>query len=189
MNPPCGSPLSEEVLTEYWARELEGEREAAVEEHLFHCTDCGMRLKTLAALGAGVVTLAREGRISGIISRALLNLLQREGVTVRLYTVSPGETIPCAVFPNDDVVVLAMRADLTNVDTISLRVTGPDDMPFSEALDVPMPPGASDVLWATPGTVVREMPSTRLHLTLQSPERSEVLGEYTLEHRAQPEPS
>jgi hypothetical protein len=185
MNPPCASPLSEEVLTEYWARELEGEREAAVEEHLFHCSDCGMRLKMLAAMGAGVVTLAREGRISGIISRALLNLLQREGVNVRLYTVSPGETIPCAVFPDDDVVVLVMRADLTDVDTVNLSVTGPDDMPFGEALDVPMPPGASDVLWATPGSVVREMPSTQLRLTLRSPERAEVLGEYFLEHQVQ----
>jgi hypothetical protein len=185
VNPPCASPLSEEVLTEYWARELEGEREAAVEEHLFHCSDCGMRLKTLAALGTGVVALAREGRVSGIISRALLNLLQREGVNVRLYSVSPGETIPCAVFPNDDVVVLSMRADLTDVDTVSLKVTGPGDAPFAEALDVPIPPDALDVLWATPGAVVRDMPSTRLRLTLHASERAEVLGEYAVEHHAQ----
>ena len=182
----CASPLSEQVLTEYWACEFEDEREAAVEEHLFQCSDCGMRLKTLAALGAGVVALARQGRISGIISRALLNLLQREGVNVRLYTVSPGETIPCAVFPNDDVVVLSMRADLTGVNTVSLRVTGPGGVPFGEAVDAPMPPGASDVLWATPGAVVREMPSTRLRLTLHTSERPETLGEYVLEHRAQP---
>ncbi len=161
-------------------------REAAVEEHLFNCADCGTRLKTLAAMGAGVVQLARQGRISGVISRALLNLLQSESVNVRLYTVSPGETIPCAVFPDDDVVVLSMRADLTDVDTVSVRVTGPDDMPFGEALDVPIPPGTSEVLWATPGTVVRAMPSTRLQLTLRAPERSAALGEYVLDHHAQP---
>ena len=186
MRQQCASPLSEEVLTEYWARELEGEREAAVEEHLFNCSDCGTRLKTLAAMGAGVVELARQGRISGIISRALVNLLQSESVNVRLYTVSPGETIPCAVFPDDDMVVLSMRADLTDVDTVNLRVTGPDDMPFGEALDVPIPPGSSEVLWATPGVIVRAMPSTRLQLTLQAPGRSAALGEYVLDHHAQP---
>lgn len=185
MKVPCASPLSEDVLTEYWARELEDEREAAVEEHLFNCSDCGTRLKTLAAMGAGVVELARQGRLSGIISRALLNLLQSENVHVRLYTVSPGETIPCAIFPDDDMVVLSMRADLTDVDTVSLWVTGPDDMPLGEAVDVPIPPGSSEVLWATPGTVVRGMPSTRLRLTLRAPERSEALGEYVLDHQAQ----
>src|SRR5204862_6882797 len=124
MKVQCASPLSEEVLTEYWTRELEGEREAAVEEHLFNCSDCGTRLKTLAAMGAGVVELARQGRVSGIISRPLLNLLQSENVNVRLYTVSPVETIPCAIYPDDDIVVLSMHADLTDVETVDLQVTG-----------------------------------------------------------------
>ena len=186
MTAPCESPLTDDQLAEYWAHDLAPDGEAAVEEHLFTCATCSARLETLSALGTGVAALARQGRIAGIISRALLNQLQHEGVRVRYYSVSPGETIPCAVFPGDDLVVLSMRVDLTGVESVNLQVTGPDDRPLGQAQDVPVPSSGADVLWATPGAAVRAMPSTRLQLTLLAPGRSAALGEYVLEHHAQP---
>ena len=101
-----------------------------VEEHLFACGDCSARLDQMAALGAGLATLVRQGRVSGIVSRAILNRLQRDGVRVRMFWLAPGETVPCAVFPGDDVIVTALRADFSGVDTVTLSVTGPDDSPL-----------------------------------------------------------
>ena len=121
-----------------------------VEEHLFACGDCSARLQQMAALGAGLATLVRQGRVSGIVSRAILNRLQRDGVHVRMFSLLPGETVPCAVFPGDDLIVTSLRADFSGVDAVTLSVTGPGDSPFSRYDDVPVSGPGGEVLWATP---------------------------------------
>jgi len=184
MTARCDSPIDDQTLVDYWIRDISDEEAQRVEEHLFSCAPCAARLESMASLDASIRTLARQGRVSGIISRALLNRLQREGVRVRLYALSPGETVPCAIFPGDDLVVTALRANLAGLDTVALKVTGPGDAPFGELDDVPISGQEGEVLWATPGTFVRRMPSTRLHLTLTGGGDRRVLGEYVLDHSA-----
>ena len=185
MSVECTSPIADETLADYWTGDLEAPAAAAVEEHVFACSSCARRLDAVASLGEGLASLARQGRISGVISHALLNRLQRDGVTVRFYALSPGETVPCAVFPGDDVVVVAMRADLSGVRTVNLLAAGPGDVTFANLSDVPVS-SQYDVLWATPGAAIRQMPSQRVRLTLRSAEREGVLGEYVLDHSATP---
>src|SRR5262245_42941402 len=128
---PCQAPIPERTLFDYWAGDLpDGDEMNRVEEHLFACGDCSARLDQMAALGAGLAALVRQGRVSGIVSRAILNRLQRDGAHVRMFWLAPGETVPCAVFPGDDVVVTALRADFSGVDAVTLSVAGPDDVPF-----------------------------------------------------------
>ena len=99
----CQAPIPDGTLLDYWAHDLpDGVETDQVEEHLFACGDCSARLHGLAALGPGLATLVRQGRVSGSVSRALLNRMQREGIHIRLYSLAPGETVPCAVFPGDD---------------------------------------------------------------------------------------
>jgi hypothetical protein len=185
MMPRCQAPIPEGTLLDYWARDLAGGDETdRVEEHLFACGECSARLHRLAALGPGLAVLARQGRISGIVSRALLNRLQRDGIHVRLYSLAPGETVPCAVFPGDDLVVTALRADFSGVDAVTLSVTGPGDAPFSQLEDVPVSGPDAEVFWATPAVFVRRMPSTRLQLTLASADTGAELGRYVLDHSA-----
>ena len=188
MTQKCRAPISDAILLDYWARDLsDGGETDGVEDHLFACSECTARLQGLAELGTGLATLVRLGRVSGIVSRALLNRMQRDGVHVRMYSLAPGETVPCAVFPGDDLIVTALRADFTSVETVSLSVTGSGDSPFRQYDSVPAPPPAGEILWATPAAVVREMPSMRLQLTLASvgATRAE-LGRYVLEHTASP---
>ena len=180
MTPGCASPIAGERLLDYWAGDLPDAESAAVEEHLFACAECTAGLETIASLGGGVAALARQGRISGIISRAMLNKLQRDGVRVRQFTLEPGETVPCAAYPGDDVVVTSLNANLSGVQSVSLRVTGPGDTLFGAIDDIPVSAAATGVLWVTPGAFVRSMPSTQLRLTLSSGDA--VLGEYVLEH-------
>jgi len=180
----CKAPIPEEALLDYWARDVAGGDETErVEEHLFACSDCSARLHHLAALGAGLATLVRQGRVSGIVSRAIINRLQRDGVHVRMFSLWPGETVPCAVFPGDDLVVTALRADFSGVDAVTLSVTGPGDSPIAQFEDVPVPGPGGEVLWVTPAAVVHEMPSMRLELTLASAGATRAeLGRYVLEH-------
>jgi hypothetical protein len=189
--PRCQAQIPDGTLLDYWARDLADDAETdRIEEHLFACGDCSAHLHLLAALGTGLATLARQGRVSGIVSRALLNRMQRDGMNVRMYSLVPGETVPCAVFPSDDLVVAALRADFSGVDTVTLSVTGPGGSPRGEIDDVPVSGPDGEVFWATPAAVVRQMPSMRLELTLASAvaPRAE-LGRYVLDHSASTPPA
>ena len=187
---PCPAPVPDATLLDYWAGDLlDGDEMNRVEEHLFACGDCSARLDQMAALGAGLATLVRQGRMSGFVSRAILNRLQRDGVRVRMFWLAPGETVPCAVFPGDDVIVTALRADFSGVETVTLSVTGPDDSPFGRYDDVPVPGPRGEVLWATPAALVQQLPSMRLELTLTSTGAAPTeLGRYVLDHAASPPP-
>ena len=184
MMPGCQAPIPDLTLLDYWARDLsDGNETERVEEHLFACGDCSARLHSLAALGPGLATLVRQGRISGVVSRALLNRMQRDGIRVRMYSLVPGETVPCAVFPGDDLVVAALRADFSGVDAVTLSVSGPGDSPLSQLDNVPVSGPDAEVFWATPAAVVRRMTSMRLQLTLASAGATRAeLGRYVLDH-------
>jgi hypothetical protein len=186
----CQSPISDGTLLDYWARDLSDDDETTrVEEHLFACGDCSARLQEMASLGAGLTTLVRQGRVSGIVSRALLNRMQRDGLHVRMYSLTPGETVPCSVFPGDDLVVTALRADFSAVESVSLSVMGPGDSPFSRIENVPLSKPDDELFWAMPAAVVRQMPSMRLELTLVSADATRAeLGRYVLEHSASTPP-
>jgi hypothetical protein len=181
----CQAPIPEETLLDYWTHDLDGAGLDGVEEHLFTCGDCSARLNQLAALGTGVAALVRQGRVAGIVSRAMLNRLQRDGVHVRMFWLSPGETVPCAVFPGDDLVVTALKADFSGVDAVTLSISGPDRSSFGQYDDVPVAGLGGELLWATPAAVVQQMPSMRLQLTLTSAAATHPeLGRYVLEHTA-----
>lgn len=186
--PGCSAPIHDGTLIDYWVRDVADPGESdRVEEHLLACADCSARLQRLASLGAGLAALARQGRVTGIVSRAVLNRMQRDGVAVRLFTVAPGESVPCAVFPADDVVVAALRADFSAVDAVNLSVTGPGDSSLLEADDVPVSARDGEVLWALPAAAVRQFPSMRLQLSLRSAGATPTeLGRYVLDHSASP---
>ena len=107
-----------------------------------------------------------------------------------MYWLAPGETVPCAVYPGDDVVVTALRADFSGVETVSLVVTGPDDSLFGRVDDVPVSGARGELLWANPAALLNRMPSIRLQLTLTSSGAAPVeLGRYVLEHSATTAPA
>ena len=183
MTTRCDAPVSDDDLLDYWTAAITGTDAERIEEHLFACGGCGARLDAMASLGAGLAALVRRGRVSGIVSRSLLNRIQRDGGQVRLYTISPGESVPCAAFPGDDLLVVSLRANFAGSGTINLSVTGPGEAPVGYVADVPVTGTDVEILWATPGDTVRRMASTRLRLTLTSDAPGgPVLGEYELDH-------
>jgi hypothetical protein len=187
MTTRCDAPASDDDLLDYWTGAMPGTDADRMEEHFFSCGECAARLGAMVSLGTGLATLVRRGRVSGVVSRSLLNRLQRDGVHVRQFTVWPGETVPCAAFPGDDLLVVALHADFAGAETVNLSVTGPEDASFRYMGDVPIAGAEREILWATPGADVRRMPSARLRLTLTSGRPgAPVLGEYELDHTAVP---
>jgi hypothetical protein len=187
MTPGCPAPVPEDDLLDYWTDAIAGRDAERIEAHLFACGECTARLEAMALLGAGLAELVRRGQVTGIVSRSLLNRMQRDGVQVRLFSLSPGERVPCAAFPADDLLVVSLRADLAAVDAVTLSVTGGDNAMIGRIPDIPVSRRDGEILWATPGDSVRRMPSTRLRLTLTSDAAgAAVLGVYELDHTALP---
>lgn len=181
----CNAPLSDETLLGYWVCDTSADETDQIEKHLFECAECTARLEQTASFGMGLKDLVRQGRLSGMVSRALLNRLQRDGLNLRLYSLAPGETVPCTVFPGDDLVAASLHADFSGVRSVSLSVIGPDSSTLGEFNDVPVSGADGELVWALPAALVRQFPSQRLRLTLTSTDLDRaVLGEYVLEHSA-----
>ena len=181
----CNAPLSDETLVGYWLYEPSTDETDQIEKHLFECAECAARLEPTASFGMGIKDLVRQGRISGIVSRALVNHLQRDGLNLRLYSLAPGDTVPCTIFPGDDLVAASLHADFSGVRSVSLSVTGPDSSTLGQFDDVPVSEADAELVWALPASLLRQFPSTQLRLTLTSTGQDRaVLGEYVLDHSA-----
>jgi hypothetical protein len=178
----CLNPIADETAVDYWSGGLPAEQSEAVEEHVFSCATCAARLEAVVSMADGVASLARQGRVSGIIARATLNQLQRDGVRVRIYAVAPGDVVPCAVFPDDDLVVTSIRGDFAGLEAVTLSVSGSTPMSGLVLEDVPVSATEGELLWATPGALIRQMPTSTVTLTVTAGGRR--IGEYVLDHTA-----
>lgn len=184
MTAACVTPIADETMVDYWSGGLPPQQSEAIEEHVFSCAACAVRLEAVASMAAGITSLARQGRVSGIISRATLNQLQRDGVRVRVYSLRPGDVVPCAIFPHDDLVVVSLRGDFAGADAVTISVTG--STPSGVVLeDVPVPPAEGELLWATPGSLIRQIPTSRVTLTVTAGgANGRRISEYVLDHTA-----
>ncbi len=183
--PPCPTPIPNETMVDYWSGGLSASESEALEEHVFGCAACAARLGEVAALAAGITSLARRGHLSGLISRATLNQLQHDGVRVRIYSLMPGDVVPCAVFPDDDLVVTSLRGDFAGVDAVTLSVTAAAPLAGVVLQDVPVSAAEGELLWATPGALIRQMPTSRVTLTVTAGhDGGRSIGAYVLDHTA-----
>jgi hypothetical protein len=183
----CAAPIEDALLVDYWIRSLPESASEAIEDHVFTCTACAARLEALVSMASTVASLVRQGRFAGMISRATLNQLQHDGLRARIYSLSPGDTVPCAVFPEDDLVVTALRGDFTGIDAVTVVVAAPVEGPLSKVVldDVPVMAAQGELLWAAPASVIRQMPTSRVTLTVSVGSASgRRIGEYVLDHGA-----
>jgi anti-sigma factor RsiW len=178
----CATPIPDADIAEYWSGELPADAAGRLEDHLFSCDLCARRVAEGEALLDAVRAVVRGGRFNAVVTDAVLNRLAREGVRVRSYTLEPGSTLACAVFPEDDLVVTRLRADMTGVDTVDIVMNHPNHAAGRSA--VPVEPGRTEVVYVISAAVLQQLPSATVHLTMTaaSGAESRVLGEYILEH-------
>jgi hypothetical protein len=180
----CPAPLGFAEVVDYWAGELTPTDEGRIEEHVFTCTDCARELAAAEALTRGITAVAREGRLHSVVTDAILNRLAADGVRIRTYTLEGSGIVPCAVWADDDLVVSRIRADFTNVDSVTIVTRQASGEEISRVSDIAVRPGQREILNAFSAAHLRKLPPTRVRVIVmrQIGGGEQPLAEYTLEH-------
>jgi anti-sigma factor RsiW len=170
-------------LTDYAAGELPEAEAAAIEDHLFSCADCGARAAQFDALLRAIRPAVGSAAVGGFVTDAVLNRLAREGVRVRSYALSPGAIVPCAVWDEDELMALRLRADFGSASefTLSQRIAGAE---ISRATGEVAASSQGEIIYAIPATWVRQLPVVEIEVLLIAHEGGEErpIGSYTLVH-------
>jgi hypothetical protein len=189
-HPSCGTPLSIEVLGDYWAGDIASGEEERLEEHLLSCDACSRRLREVADLAGSVLTIARSGVLRAVVSDAWLDRLSRSGLHVRRYDVAPGGSLACTVTPQDDLVTARLSAPLADALHVDLVLCDSAGIELERVRDVPHGPSAKTITVIEPIDLLRRLPESVLRMKLVSLEEGgeRLLGEYTFNHTPTPHP-
>jgi anti-sigma factor RsiW len=183
MKVPACERLALSDLADYAAGELPDGEAAAIEEHLFSCADCGARAAELEGLARAIGEAVASAEVGGFVTDAVLNRLARDGVRVRTYTLAPGAVVPCAVWEDDELMALRLRADFGGARefTISQRLAGAE---VSRVRGEAAPGPHGEIIFAQPAAWVRQLPVARVEVVLATTEggAEREIGSYTLVH-------
>lgn len=170
-------------LTDLAAGDLPDAEAAALEEHLFACAACGARAAEFDALVSTIGSAVRAGEVGGFVTEAVLNRLARDGVRLRMFTLTPDAVVPCAVWDEDELMALRLRGEFGGADVVTLtQSVGGIEVRRATARPTTGSPG--ELIFAQPAAVIRELPATQLdiRLTVSDGDRDRPVGRYTLLH-------
>jgi hypothetical protein len=174
----CTSPISFETLADLWSGDLHADETSAAEAHIFACDTCAAASERLGALVS-----ALRGAIPPVISHARRDRLVEEGVRIHVTPVEAG-TPTSATFAHDlDVLIHALRADLTGVEQVDVEILTPNGDLIIVLPHVPFDVARGEVLiacqrhyeYAFPGD-----PTFRLHSVTAGSRRE--IGSYLVRH-------
>jgi anti-sigma factor RsiW len=170
-------------LVDYAAGDLPEAEVAAIEEHLFSCADCGARAAEFDALARAIAPAVRSGEVGGFVTDAVMNQLAREGIRVRTFALSPGAAVPCAVWDDDEVIAMRLRADFGGASefTLAQRIAGSEVI---RATGQVVPSSHGELIYALSASWVRQLAAVDLEVILSAHEGGEErpIGSYTLMH-------
>ena len=170
-------------LTDYAAGELSDTEAAGIEEHLFSCAECAARAAELDALVRAIPPAVRSAQVGGFVTDDVLNRLARDGVHVRTFVLSPGAVVPCAVWEDDEVMVLRLRANFAGASevTMSQRIAGNEVVRSTGHVAAGSP---GEMIYTLSAAWVRQLPVVNVEVLLTAHEEGEerTIGSYTLVH-------
>jgi len=179
--PGCERSLGD--LIDYAAGELSGDEAAAVETHLFSCAECAKRAAEVDALIGAIHRAVGSGEVGGFVTDDVLNRLARDGVRVRSFALSPGAVVPCAVWEDDELMVLRLGGEFggSSEFTMTQHVAGNEVVRVTAQVAV-SPHG--ELVYTIPAVWVRQMPVVDVEVLLTAHEDGEErqVGSYTLVH-------
>ena len=180
----CAAPLAMEALLDYWTGEIPAAHADAIEEHVFGCKTCAGRLSELEALVASVRRLTEAGRFRAAVAPSVVHLLAARGLRIRTFRPRPGETIPCGLAPDDELLVGRLPVDLRGVARVDLAVCDERWAERERLADVPFDRGRSEVVIAerVDRPELRTVNVLRLRLLAIEPAGERELGTYALAH-------
>ncbi len=169
------------TLVAYWLGELDEAREASLEQHYLGCGECSARLAEVEALAGGVKRVFAEGRVSAVITPAIVERLRLRGVRVREYRIPRNGSVNCSVAPGDELVIGRMEAPLQGVSRVDAIVRYEGE---TRLADIPFEAASGEVVLAPSIEHLRTLPAHREVVRLVAVEAGEerVLGEYTFNH-------
>jgi len=181
----CSHPIDAAVLADYWLAVLAKPEEDAVEEHLFDCDECGVRLREVIALAEGVRNLAREGSLRMVVSDTFLKRAAEEGLRVREYAPPPGGGVQCTVTAEDDLLIGRLAANLSGAKRVDLCICDERGVEQLRLPDIPVQSGASNVVYQESITFAKTAPTNKMIMRLVALDEGggeRLLGEYTFDH-------
>ena len=181
----CTRPLDLAVLADYWLAALPTPEEEAVEEHLFDCDECGIRLREAIALAEGVRDLARRGTLLMVVSDAFVKRVAEDGFRVREYAPPAGGEIACTVKAEDDFLIGRLTADLNAARRVDLSLCDESGREKLRLPDVPFDTTSGSVAFQQPIDYAKAARSETLVarlLAFDAAGDERLLGEYTFHH-------
>jgi hypothetical protein len=184
----CKSPLAPSILADYWLAELGSPEEEFVEEHLFACQDCSQELQGLVGLVEAIRSITRKGLLQVVISGTFLDRLRTDGLNIRQYEVSPGDTVACTITDKDDLVISRIAADLAGARQVDISECDLEGREVRRVRDIPLVSANNEVVWSHPTDWLRSVGNEvfRFRLIAVDEARERVLGEYTFNHSPSP---
>ena len=173
-------------LADYWTSDIAADDAEQIETHVFDCERCARMLAEADRLRAGIGRLARSGNVHAFVTDDILNRLARDGVRVRSYALGPGESVRCAVWADDDVLVARLRGNFTGVESVDADLRLESGEAWAHTTDIPVPAGATELVMALPAAIVRTAPRSPMRLTLRASDASrseQVVAEYVFDHQ------
>ena len=180
----CPAPIGFADIVDYWAGDLAPAEENRIEEHVFTCAECARELAAAEALARDIKRVAREGRLISVVTDSILNRLAADGVRIRTFTLEGEDAVPCAVWADDDLIVARIRADLADVDSVTIVTRQASGEEIGRLAEVAVRPGQREILNAFSASHLRKLPQTRVHITVtaQAGAGEDTIARYTLEH-------
>jgi len=181
----CSNPFDAAILMDYWLALLPSSDEEAVEEHLLACDQCGDRLREVIALSEGLRTLAHSGSLRVVVSDQLVQRAAKTGRRVREYAFAPGQSVPCTVAADDDLLVARLAADLSGATRVDLSFCDAQGVERQRMTDIPVRGEAGSVIYQESITFAKASPSSTMIarlLAVDAEGDERLLGEYTFHH-------
>jgi hypothetical protein len=177
---PCTARVPSETLVAWFAHELAEADEGALEEHLFSCDEC-----SAASERIGRLTGALRDVIPPVISHALRDKLAAAGQRILFTPCAPEGTATARFAPDLDLMVHALRGDLSQAERVDVEVLQPDGTVRISIEAVPFDPDAGEVLVACQRHYRMmlpegEQPTFRVHVTEAGQKRR--LADYLVVH-------
>ena len=176
----CAEPIPFETLVLLWSGELEADAAERVEEHLFACDACAAASTRLDRVMDSLL-----GQIPPVLSRTLRDQLEARGLSIKDLAFESGTRGRFVFDAELDLMVLALRADLTSARRVDVEIADPDGRVHFAFAHVPFDATRGEVLVACQQHYryhpVNEAPEFRLYAVSEDGARRRI-GSYVIEH-------
>jgi hypothetical protein len=176
----CADPIPFETLVALWAGELEAAAAERVEEHVFACDACAASSASLDRLMGSLL-----GQIPPVLSRALRDRLDARGLRLTEHAFESDRRGRFEFGADLDVVVLALRGDLTDARRVDVEIADPGGQVHLSFANVPFDATRGEVLIACQQHYrdypLNQAPEFRVYAVGEGGVRRRV-GSYVIEH-------